>query len=130
MPKRLSIQKLYVTFGVLSAISLFTDIAIGVVYDLFDYSATPQIELAEHIVDASLSPLFGIVFANFMPRRTKAFIVYWLAWVVFSIAYEWVAVQVAFLNYKGWSLFDSSLIYLAIYWFIRWHIFFLEKDKG
>lgn len=130
MPKRLSKQKLYATFGVLSAISLFTDITVGAVYDLFDYTTTPQIELSEHIIDATLSPLFGLVFANFMPRKLKPFILYWLAWLVFSILYEWMAVQVGFLNYKGWSLLNSSIIYVAIYWFIRWHVFFLEKDKG
>lgn len=130
MPKRLSKQKLYATFGVLSAITLFTDITVGAVYDLFDYTATPQIELSEHIIDATLSPLFGLVFANFMPRKLKPFILYWLAWLVFSIGYEWIAVQVQFLNYKGWSLLHSSIVYVFIYWFIRWHVFFLEKDKG
>ncbi|GBG58390.1 hypothetical protein SPFL3102_02112 [Sporomusaceae bacterium FL31] len=130
MPKRLSKQKLYATFGVLSAISLFTDITIGVVYDLFDYTDSAKVELPEHIIDAILSPLFGLVFANFMPRKLKPFILYWLAWLVFSILYEWVAVQVQFLNYKGWSLLHSSIVYVFIYWFIRWHVFFLEKDKG
>lgn len=130
MPKRLSKQKLYATFGVLSAISLFTDITIGVVYDLFDYTDSAKVELPEHIIDATLSPLFGLVFANFMPRKLKPFILYWLAWLVFSIFYEWMAVQVQFLNYKGWSLLHSSIVYVFIYWFIRWHVFFLEKDKG
>lgn len=130
MPKRLSKQKLYATFGVLSAISLFTDITIGVVYDLFDYTDSAKVELVEHIIDASLSPLFGVVFANFMPRKLKPFILYWLGWFVFSIGYEWMAVQVQFLNYKGWSLFHSAIVYFFIYWFIRWHVFFLEKDKG
>jgi len=130
MPKRLSKQKLYSTFGVLSAISLFTDITIGVVFDLFDYGTSPNIELSTHVIDATLAPLFGVVFANFMPREVKPFILYWIGWVLVSTIFEWIIVHVGFMTYKGWTLFYSFIVYMAIFWFIRWHILFLEKEKS
>lgn len=127
MPKRLTKHEIYILWFVLAAITVFADLLFGAAIDLFDYGPNKQITVFELPVEALLPPSFGVIFLNFMPHKRRKFILYYILWISFTILFELTNVWVGFLNYKGWNIGFSTLIYFAIFLFIRWHYYFIRK---
>lgn len=122
MPKHVTRKEIYITWGILSAIAIYTDLIFGhTLSDLFDFGP-PGVQFWDLIFEATLDPSFGIIFINFMPVHRKKFIPYLLFWVAFSLCFEWLSVKVHYLNYKGWSLLYSAPIYLMVFLYLRWHL--------
>lgn len=128
MPKKLTPQEIYVTWGMISAIAINSDLLLGNLLDWYDFGRN-DLQLYDLIVDAVLPSSFAILFLNFMPVHcSKSSLRYIIIWTAFSVAYEWVAVWVGFENLKGWTPWYSTPIYFAVFLFLRWHIGFIRRS--
>ncbi|MFS0661256.1 hypothetical protein AB1L07_20770 [Niallia alba] len=101
MPKRLTKQEIYITWFVVTVQALIADIFWGEILDLYDLIKADGDLLIDLIIQISLPAFFGILYMNFMPRERNKFIVYFVFWVAFSVAYETLAAFVGYINYKG-----------------------------
>lgn len=129
MPKRISPQMIYVTWGILVTITFVCDLYLGITLDLFDYGINANITGIDIILETLMPSSFGIIFLNFMPIERKRFILYTFTWVIFSLFFEWFSVQVSWMTYKGWKLWYSLPFYIGTFLFIHWHWWFLNKNK-
>ncbi|MDD3653960.1 MAG: hypothetical protein PHO01_07230 [Desulfotomaculaceae bacterium] len=126
MPKKLSWKEIYITWGIFAAITINTDIIVGEIIDLYDFTA-PGLQFEDVFIDALLPPSFAIIFLNFMPEDNNTFIKYLVFWTAFSVSYEWAAVHYGFIILKGWSLWYSFLVYFLVFLLLRWHLKFIRK---
>jgi hypothetical protein len=127
MPKKITHKEIYITWFLITAITLFVDLIIGASLDLFDYGMDKKPRVPETIIEATLTPSAGIIFINFMPKKMGMFCIYVLAWTIFSVTFEWLSVKVGFLTYKGWDLKYSIPFYPVMSFFLRWHLYYLRK---
>lgn len=134
IPKRLSGKEIYITWWVMSALAVFTDLLLGVApFDLFDFLQDPKPELLSILVEMTMPAAYGIIFLNFMPMRKQPFVFYLVGFVLLSVFMEWLTVRFGYLIYKGWNLWYSSLVYSIGCLFLRWHLFYirgLDKTAG
>ncbi|MFC5452921.1 hypothetical protein [Paenibacillus aestuarii] len=129
MPKYLSRREIYITWGWMAALTVYTDLILGVIFDLYDFGNEPAIDFFDLPLQATLAPSAAIIILNFMPRSKKSFILYLVAVVLFSIFYEWLCTLTGYIVPKGWKLWYSAPFYLLGTLFIRWHLFFLRKKS-
>jgi hypothetical protein len=128
MPKRLTKTEIYVTWFVIACVNLSTDIIMALYLDLYEIDQ-PGIQLRVHLLELTLSPSYGIIYLNFMPPKVKAYILYLVAWLIYSVLFEWLLVLGGFFIYKGWKLWYSPFYYLLALLFIRWHLHFIRKKS-
>lgn len=126
MPKRLTKQEIYIAWGILSSVTLNTDLFFGYLLDQYDFVLS-KITLTDLLFQAIVPPTFGVIFLNFMPANREIIIKYVIGWVIFSVLFEVISVQVDFLIYKGWKLWYSAVIYLVVFLYLRWHYFFIKR---
>ncbi|MFC3886018.1 hypothetical protein ACFOU2_22075 [Bacillus songklensis] len=126
MPKRLSRQEIYVTWGIMATLALSVDLIFGMVYDLYDF-VTKDIPVKDIFLQDALPPSFGVIFLNFMPKRRLHFIIYLFFVTVCSILYELLSIKFGYLIYKGWSIWYSVPFYFIGMLFLRWHLFFIRN---
>lgn len=127
MPKRLTKQEIYITWFIVTVQTLIADIFFGEILDLYDLIKEDGDLLIDLIIQISLPAFFGILYMNFMPRERNKFIVYFVFWVAFSVAYETLAVFVGYIHYKGWNFWYTTLFYMYACLFMRWHYWFIRK---
>lgn len=130
MPKHVSKLEIYVTFLMLVALNTLTDVVIAVILDLFDYGPDGKVGVGEFIAEIFISPTFGIIFMNFMPRDLKKYLLYLAGWVAFSLGFEWLTVKSNYMTYKGWTLWYSAVAYVVIFLLIRWNLGFIRKQTA
>ncbi|GAM13141.1 hypothetical protein SAMD00020551_1279 [Mesobacillus selenatarsenatis SF-1] len=46
-----------------------------------------------------------------------------------TILFELLMVKVGFIRYTGWEWWYSVPYYIAAFFFVRWHLFFLRKGS-
>lgn len=126
MPKRLTRQEIYIAWGILSSVTLNTDLFFGNLLDKYDFVSS-KITFSDLLFQATVPPSFGVIFLNFMPTDRGRFIKYIIGWVIFSVVFEAISVKVDFLIYKGWKIWYSAVIYLLVFLYLRWHYFFIKK---
>ncbi len=126
MPKRLSKQEIYITWGIMAALTLIIDLIFGLVYDLYDF-ATPNVTLIDIFLQAALPPSIGVIFLNFMPEKRSRFIPYLLLVTLSSVIFEWLCIMFKYLVYKGWSIWFSAIFYFLGMIYLRWHLFFIRR---
>jgi hypothetical protein len=124
MPKRLTRQEIYCTWGILAAVAINTDIFLGHIIDLYDFEQ-PGVQWYDLLVNAIMPPSFGVIFLNFLPPIKRAF--YIIVWVCLSVLVEWGAVLSGFERLKEWNLAYSAVVYLGIFLFLCWHLRFLRS---
>jgi hypothetical protein len=126
MPKRLTRKEIYITWGILAAISLAFDDGIGTALNMY-YILKPGVTVRDVFFQATVPPLFGIIFSNFMPVKLTRFIVYLVFWAVGSLLYEWLAIRFHYMTNIRWTLWYSAPVYLLTFLFLRWHLRFIRK---
>lgn len=127
MPKQLSRKEIYITWGFMAALTVYTDLSFGAVLDLYDFGNSPKIDFYDLPLQATLPASFAIIFLNFMPQRKIHFVIYLILTVLFSLIYEWISLLTEYLVYKGWKMWYSIPFYVIGMLFLRWHLFFLRK---
>lgn len=73
MPKHLTGREIYITWGWMAALTIYTDLSFGHIIDLYDF-VDPSINFKYLALEAALAPAFVIIFLNFMPERKLYFI--------------------------------------------------------
>ncbi|ANS76789.1 hypothetical protein AWM70_21205 [Paenibacillus yonginensis] len=128
MPKILSLREIYLTWGWMSFLTLFTDLIFGAVLDLYDFVG-PGISFADLFLEAALPASYGIITANFLPEKNSNFIWYLLGVIVTALLYEWLSLEAGYLVYKGWKLIYSIPVYILGTLFLRWHLRFIRSGN-
>lgn len=128
MPKKITRKEMYITWFVISAITLFTDIIVGASFDLFNFGVDKKPRVPETILEVTLSPLASIIFLNFMPKKLLKFYLYVIAWTIASILFEYACLKVGYLSYKGWKLIYSAPFYIFTSLFLRWHYKYIRDN--
>jgi len=126
MPKHITHKEIYLTWFIMSALTLYIDLFFGEILDLFDF-VSPKITLVDLIFEALLAPAYGVIILNFLPQERWPFIGYLLGVVLFSVFFEWMAVIFDYLVYKGWKLWYSGIVYLCGVIYLRWHLQYLRS---
>jgi hypothetical protein len=127
MPKRLTLQEIYITFLAVSFHTLFADLLFADVIDLYDLMNRDGPQFSDLIVQITLPFLFGVLYLNFMPNENVRFIPYLIFWVIFSTVYEQISRYFGYVEYKGWKIIYSILFYIYACTFMRWHYLFIRK---
>lgn len=127
MPKRLKPQEIYVTWGILAAIGINSDLFLGEIVDLYDFGQ-PGVQLSDLLVDAIFPPSLGIIYLNYLPSSDYKRLSYMLAWTAASTLIEWLSIIWGFENVShGWIVLYSVPIYLLVFIFLNWHIKYIRK---
>jgi len=113
-PKRLTGIEIYATSLFGYAYGLTTDVVLDLHYDLYGYIA-PGFQWLGLLGIVLYFPVISFLFLNFLPDSFGGKIVYGAAWTVFSLTFEWFAVQTHFFYYNGWNLWYSALSYPLIF---------------
>ncbi|KKK33577.1 hypothetical protein WQ57_23440 [Mesobacillus campisalis] len=127
MPKRLSRPEIYFLWIFVSYVEIVVDLTLGTILGLYHFAQDPEVSPEALFVKMIMAPLFGIVFANYMPEKWKSFIPYWLLWVVLSTFFEWLTIKSGYLTYKGWELWYSFLFYIIAIPIMRWNVRFIRR---
>ncbi|GGA31435.1 hypothetical protein GCM10010917_15670 [Paenibacillus physcomitrellae] len=126
MPKNLTLREIYITWGWMSFLTVFTDLVFGFIFDFYDF-VDPKIDGADLFLEAVLPSSYGIITANFLPQKNSNFIWYLLGVILAALFYEWLSLQAGYLVYKGWKLFYSIPVYILGTLFLRWHLRFIRS---
>ena len=127
MPKRLTRLEIYVTWSVMAALTLATDILLNLAFKLY-YNETPKTDWQALILEILLPPAFGVIFLNFMPSRRVIFMAYSLIIVFLSDINELLNVHFRYITYVHWNICYSSFVYLFGMLFLRWHLHFIRRN--
>ncbi|WP_308638342.1 CBO0543 family protein [Paenibacillus silvisoli] len=128
MPKHLTRREIYLVWGFVAGITVYTDLVCGVVFDLYDFFESGKIDLVDLPLQATLAPSISVIFANFMPKALgRRFLYYLIGVVLFSCFFEWMSVLSQYLIYKGWKLYYSVPFYAVGMLYLRWHVGYLRK---
>jgi hypothetical protein len=98
-------------------------------YNLYYFFQPKVVETQTFLILLGVYPAASMMIINWFPyresRTNKA--LYILAWSLFSVIYEWLALESGFLHYVHWKLWYSALSYPFLYsglmlnlYFIRW----------
>lgn len=127
MPKRLTKQEGYITYIIVSLVTLISDLVIGNLLDQYDLMKKPGPQWSDVFVEITLPAAFGILYMNFMPTGKRKFILYFIFWVLLSVGYEQISRYFGYVNYKGWKVWYSFIFYIFACLFMRWHYWFIKK---
>ncbi|WP_217592835.1 CBO0543 family protein [Cohnella sp. GbtcB17] len=126
-PKRLTKLEIYATYFAMIALTIYTDLFFGLLLDLYDF-INPDMTLSDLILQLVLPPTAGVLILNYMPRRKKLFVPYWILTIASAVFFEWLSLKAGYLVYKGWSLFYSAAVYALGLLFLRWHLRFIRRN--
>lgn len=126
LPKRLTKKEIYITYFVMIALTIYTDLFLGLMLDLYDF-INPDVSASDLILQIALPPTAGVLVLNFMPAGNKLFVLYLIVAVALALFFEWLSVKTGYLVYKGWTLYYSALVYAFGLLFLRWHLRFIRK---
>ncbi|SFA81277.1 hypothetical protein SAMN05216312_101641 [Cohnella sp. OV330] len=126
-PRRLTKREIYITYFVMIALTIYTDLFFGLVLDQYDF-INPDVSASDLILQISLPPTAGVLALNFMPSGVKRFIGYLILVVALALLFEWLSLRTGYLVYKGWSLYYSLVVYVIGLLFLRWHLRFIRSE--
>lgn len=127
MPKRITWREIYITWAVMVALTLLTDLVLGEIYELYDITIK-GVTFHDLVFETFLPSSFGIIVVNFMPLLESYFVAYLFIGVSIAALFEFEAVHFGLLTYKGWSIWYSVFFYFLGMIFLRWHISFIRKS--
>ncbi|MCT8137166.1 hypothetical protein H1D32_05070 [Anaerobacillus sp. CMMVII] len=128
MPKRMKRSDMLVIWIFVSYIEIVVDLFLGHLVGLYYFVGETQISPEALGLKLIMSPLFGIIFINFMPKKFLHFIPYWLVWVIISTVFEWTTVLSGYLTYSEWKLWYSFLFYIVAIPVTRWFYYYVKAD--
>ncbi|MDG0792636.1 hypothetical protein OMP38_18445 [Cohnella ginsengisoli] len=126
-PRRLTKKEIYITYFVMIALTIYTDLCFGLLLDLYDF-INPDVSLSDLVLQAALPPTAGVLALNYMPAGNKLFALYLTVIVALALLFEWLSLKTGYLVYKGWSLYYSLPIYALGLLFLRWHLRFIRRE--
>lgn len=126
VPKHMERRDIFVVWIFVSYIEITVDLSLGHIMDLYYFAGEDKISPEALAVKMIMSPLFGILFLNFMPIKFIPFIPYWIFWGLFSTFFEWTTVYFGYLTYQNWKLWYSVMFYILIFPLIRWFYFYIK----
>lgn len=127
LPKRLTGKEIYITYFVMIALTIYTDLCFGLLLDLYDF-INADVSLSDLILQIALPPTAGVLALNFMPSGPKLFVLYLVTAVAAALFFEWLSLKTGYLVYKGWSLYYSLVVYVIGLLFLRWHLRFIRQQ--
>lgn len=112
IPKRISLVSIYGTVFFTISFQNLVDIYLSLRYDLYGYFNT-GVDFKTLIVILGIYPAVNIIIVNFFPKKgIVSRIIYIVALSAFSVAYEWILLQVGVFNHSDqWHLWYSAIIY-------------------
>ncbi|MDQ0231479.1 hypothetical protein [Metabacillus malikii] len=129
MPKKITIQEMYITFIVVALHTLVADTLFAGIFKLYVVMGEPGPQLIDLFTELTLPALFGIIYINFIPNGLKKKLGYIIIWVVLSVLYEILSRYVGYITFKGWENWLSVLFYLYACTFMIFHQSFIRKLK-
>ncbi|WP_299094030.1 hypothetical protein [uncultured Metabacillus sp.] len=128
MPKRVSKQEIYTTFGVIGYIVWTVDMTLGDPLDFFNVGSGKVTAVPELFLYGMIPGLIAIIFVNFYNEAHK-----WTSIIGFTLGsylLNWFAVQVGIMKLNNWQTWYSIPIFFVVYaFFLPWHIRFIKKQK-
>lgn len=100
MPKRLTKREMYITWFIMSGLTIYINLLFGYIMDLYDF-VDKEILLHDLFLQWALPSSFAILFLNFMPEKRGPFVWYLIGVTVISVLYELLSLHFAYLVYKG-----------------------------
>ncbi len=126
IPKYIDKRDIYIIWISMSFTEIVVDLYLDKVFDLYYFGGSNELHWGVLTIKLFTAPLFAILFLNFMPRKFKRFIPYWILWVAIATFFEWTTVQFGYLTYTGWKMWYSAIFYLGIFPIVRWHYYFIK----
>jgi len=128
MPKHLTKKEIYISWFVVALINISSDLILSLYFRFYELNGG-GIQLSVHFLELTLGASYGIIFLNFMPQKMSSFILYCLAWLVYSLLFEGLLIYTEFIHFFDWKIWYSAPYYVASFFFIRWHLHFIRSDK-
>lgn len=128
MPKRLTRQEIYVSWGIAALLNLSTDVIFDLYLRMYDLGP-PGIQMSVHLMELTLGASYGVMFLNYMPEPIGRYLWYLVGWVAYSLLFEIVTIKIHFITYHGWKLWYSACVYIVVFLFLRWHLHFLRNES-
>lgn len=131
MPKRLSWQEIYLTFGVVGFVTLVIDVIVMSTWlDLFDLGSKPHIEGIGDLISLAIIPsCMAVIFLNFLIPEKKG--MYVALFTLISFIFEWTLVEAGYMKLEGWNTWWSIPVYLIVYRFwLPWQLDLIRDASG
>jgi hypothetical protein len=128
MKKRITKQEIISTACFVSLVTIVSDLYFGEILDLYDLMK-PGPQVSDMIFELTLPATFGIIYANFMPKKIGDYIWYLIFWVFFSVLYEQLSRYFGYVIYKGWKVHYSFVFYIFACLFTRWYFFLIMNNN-
>jgi len=129
IPKRMTAGEIYATFGVVAFVTLAIDIYLMASWlDVFDLGSPDINGLADLVTYSVVPSSLAVIFLNCFKSEKKW--VYVVLFTLISFLFEFILVQVGYMNLKGWQSWYSIPVYLAVYglW-LPWHLRLIRKTR-
>ncbi|MUK87755.1 hypothetical protein GMD78_04980 [Ornithinibacillus sp. L9] len=124
--KHMERRTIYNVWVTIICIELVADLILWNIMELYYFAGDRQFDFGVMLIKFLTAPIFGILFLNYMPDSFSRFIAYWVLWTAFTIFFEWTAVYFDYITYTGWNLWYSSIFYILIFPFLRWHYYYVR----
>ncbi len=120
MKRRIPAHELYTTVVFALFADLIVDLYASFVFRAWGLFYVNEVEFASLLVIFGLYLPAAAMIVNWYPFRStrRRKLGYWLAWTVFSTAYEWAAKEFGIVWHGNWNLFYSFLLYPFIYYML------------
>ncbi|HCF50091.1 MAG TPA: hypothetical protein DER60_07400 [Syntrophomonas sp.] len=131
MPKRqMNWRGIYITFGVISYVTLMLDVFIvGEYFDLFDIGDPALEGIGDLITYAIIPSCLAITYLNYFNEKNKW--LYVTLFTIISFLFEWELTRAGYMKLKGWQNWYSIPVYIIVYgWWLPWHFKFINHIYG
>ncbi|KKI93283.1 hypothetical protein WQ54_05500 [Bacillus sp. SA1-12] len=126
MPKRLSKQEIYTTFGIIGYIVWTVDMTLGDPLDFFNVGSGKVTAVPELFLYGIIPGLIAIIFINYYNEDKKW--TYIIAFTLISYLLNWLAVKVGIMKLNNWQTWYAIPIFFVVYAFVLpWHLKFIKK---
>ncbi|WP_026559844.1 hypothetical protein [Bacillus sp. J37] len=126
IPKKLSKQELYITFGVIGYVVWMVDMTIAAPFDIFDIG-TKRNGLPELLLYGIIPSCIAIIFLNLYLSTSKKKTLT-IIFIVLSFILEWLAEITGIMTSKIWHAYYSIPVFTVVFFFaLPWHLKFIRN---
>jgi hypothetical protein len=127
MPKKLTLQEMYYSTGVVGFGAWLGDVLVGDVFKAFRIGPSPNTYLIDYIFISFIPLAIALIYLNFLTKNKSA-LYKWL-WVVVAYLLEWGAVASGYMVNKGWKTWYSIPVYIFVFvFFLPWHLKLMRNE--
>jgi|GEM_PF-1128594 hypothetical protein len=128
MPKKsMNWKSIYLTFGVVSYVTLMLDVFIlGEYFDLFDIGDKYMEGIGDLFTYSIIPSCLAIAYLNYMNLNKKW--LYAALFTIISFIYEWELTHLGYMKLNGWHTYYSIPVYIVVYglW-LPWHLKLMQR---